>query len=137
MTNTQITRINPAGMFDSSVVGFSQVVTAPAEGTAVFVSGQFSGDESGTVLGDDVPAQMRQCFRNLKLAIAAAGAKPEHVVKIVVLIVDHNERFLAPLDAEIKDLFGDALPASTLIPVPRLALDAMLFEIEATLFVPA
>jgi enamine deaminase RidA (YjgF/YER057c/UK114 family) len=38
---------------------------------------------------------------------------------------------LEPLTAECLEFFGSALPAQTLVPVPRLALDGMLFEIEA------
>jgi enamine deaminase RidA (YjgF/YER057c/UK114 family) len=33
-------------------------------------------------------------------------------------------------------MWGDKPPASTLIPVPRLALDGMLFEIDAFAVIP-
>jgi len=131
-----IQRLNPAGLFDTSPYGFSQVVTVPSTGKTVFVSGQFSGEIEGNVVGETVEEQMKLCFNNLRTAIYAAGAKPEHVVQIRVLIVDYREKYLIPLERQVQALFGDALPASTLIPVPRLALDDMLFEIEATLFVP-
>ena len=91
---------------------------------------------AGQVVGETVIEQMRVAFANLRRAIDAAGAKPEHVTHIRVLIVDHREDYLEPLATEVRALFGQSLPASTLIPVPRLALDTMLFEIEATLFVP-
>lgn len=133
----QIQRINPPGVVDSSQFGFAQGVIAPVDGHYVFVSGQFAGDEQGNLVGETMEAQMKQTFKNLKTVIAGAGAKPEHVVQIRVLIKDHNMSYLEPLHAEIVALFGEEnLPASTLIPVPRLALDGMLFEIEATLFVP-
>jgi len=131
-----IERLNPAGLLDTRAYGFSQVVTAPATGRAVFISGQFSGDIDGTVQGATVPEQMAVAFDNLRTAIEATGARPDQVVRIRVLIAGHREAYLAPLAQQVKALFGDHLPASTLIPVPRLALDAMLFEIEATLFLP-
>ena len=132
----EIKRINPDGVVDASVFGFSQGVLVPAKGNYVFASGQFGGDVNGVLVGETMGAQMKQAFKNLKAVIKASGAKPEHVVQIRVLIVDHNESYVKPLRDEISSLFGNDLPASTLIPVPRLALDGMLFEIEATLFVP-
>ena len=94
------------------------------------------GRDRNCRLGDTVEEQMTAAFANLRAAISAAGAQPHHVVQIRVFIVGHREKYLLQVAAEAKALFGDALPASTLIPVPRLALDDMLFEIEATLFVP-
>ncbi len=74
---------------------------------------------------------MRQAFTNLAAALSAAGATPEHVVKLTVFIVDHDQSKLGPLMEATTGLFGSGLPAQTLVPVPRLALDGMLFEIEA------
>ncbi len=131
----EIQRINPKGVVDSRIFGFSQGVIAPADGHYVFVSGQYAGDENGVLVGDTMAAQMKQSFLNLKRVIEASGAKPGHVTQIRVLVVDHKESYLELFHREVTALFGDELPASTLIPVPRLALDGMLFEIEATVFV--
>lgn len=38
---------------------------------------------------------------------------------------------LEVLTRTVKEMFGEALPAQTLVPVPKLALDPMLFEVEA------
>jgi enamine deaminase RidA (YjgF/YER057c/UK114 family) len=38
---------------------------------------------------------------------------------------------LAPLTRNVIGMFGDSLPAQTLVPVPKLAIDPMLFEVEA------
>lgn len=129
-------RINPETLIDSSAWGFTQVVVTPKKGKTVYLSGQYGGDPQGNIVGETVEEQMTQSFKNLKAAIAASGAGPEHVVKITVLIVGHSEKYLPQLTEETLALFGDTLPASTLIPVPRLALDDMLFEIDATLFIP-
>ncbi len=127
--------VSPAVM-DTRCFGFSQAVAAPADGHYLFISGQFAGDLEGNLVGDTVEEQMVQCFKNLKAIITGSSAKPEQVVQIRVLIVDHKMDYLEPLHQQVTDLFGDHLPASTLIPVPRLALDGMLFEIEATLYIP-
>jgi enamine deaminase RidA (YjgF/YER057c/UK114 family) len=135
-SSIEIKRINPETLLDTSGYGFSQVVVAPNNGRTVYLSGQFSGNTKGEVLGKTVKEQMYVAFGNLKHAIEASGAKPEHVVKIQVLIVNHKEEYTHTLQEELSKLFGDHLPASTLIPVPRLALDNMLFEIDATLVIP-
>ena len=129
-------RINPDTLIDSTAWGFTQVVVTPSKGKTVYLSGQYGGDSQGSITGMTVEEQMTTAFKNLKAAIAASGAGPEHVVKITVLIVGHREKYLPQLARETQALFGDTLPASTLIPVPRLALDDMLFEIDATLFIP-
>ena len=48
-----------------------------------------------------------------------------------VFVVDHDMSKLEMLTRNVKEMFGDALPAQTLIPVPKLAIDPMLFEVEA------
>lgn len=131
-----ISRVNPPTLKDTSQYGFSQVVIAPSNARTVYLSGQFSGDVNGEVRGKTMQEQIAYSFENLRLAIEAAGAKPENVVKIQVLIVDHQQAYVSLVQAQIQQLFGDHLPASTLIPVPRLALDGMRFEIDATLVIP-
>jgi enamine deaminase RidA (YjgF/YER057c/UK114 family) len=38
---------------------------------------------------------------------------------------------LGVLTENVTRMFGPALPAQTLVPVPKLAIDPMLFEVEA------
>lgn len=40
-----------------------------------------------------------------QVTIAASGAKPADVLKIIVLIVDHNQDYLQPLHDAIEGLF--------------------------------
>lgn len=114
---------------------YSHAIVAPAGGRFVHIAGQIGLDAEGRI-AEGYQAQVRQAFANLRAVLAAAGARPEHVAKITVLIVDHEEAKLGPLAAETKALFGDHLPASTLIPTPRLALDGLLFEIDAVAVIP-
>ena len=74
--------LKPDGLLN--VPSFSQVTTA-SEGTMVFVSGQVSWDEKGNVLhAGDLKAQTRKTYENVKLALVAAGATFDDVVKFTV-----------------------------------------------------
>jgi enamine deaminase RidA (YjgF/YER057c/UK114 family) len=46
-------------------------------------------------------------------------------------VVDHDMSKLGVLTENVVRMFGKALPAQTLVPVPKLAVDSMLFEVEA------
>ncbi|MBD6616531.1 RidA family protein [Komarekiella sp. 'clone 1'] len=123
--------INPEGLYDPSMNGYTHVVSAPVGSTTVYISGQGGEDENGNLAIDDFASQLKQAFTNLRTALAGAGARPDEVVKITVLIVNHDESKLQLLTTEVQSMWSNQPPACTLIPVPRLALDAMLFEIEA------
>ena len=131
-----IKRLFPKTLYDSSYSAYSQVVVAP-KGHLVFVSGQGAYDAEGNLLpGNKMEDQIPVAIQNLKLAIEAAGARPEHATKMVIAMVDHNEKHLEQLAEELKELFGEHLPAGMLIGVPRLAFDGMRFEMDVTLVIP-
>lgn len=132
----EIQRINPAQLGNPSRYGLTNVVLVPTDKTLIFIAGQGGRDEQG-YLGD-FEAQIKQAFSNLRMALAAAGATPEQVVKITVLSVDHDASKQELISAERNAMWPDELikPASTLIPVPRLAGDGMLFEIDAIAAIP-
>ena len=131
MTTQEIQRLNPSELSDPSSYGFTNVVVVPTGRTLIFVSGQGGRDEQGNM--GNFQTQLKQAFSNLRTALVAVGATPEQVVKITVLSVDHNAEKQRLISAECNALWPDDLikPASTLIPVPRLAGDDMLFEIDA------
>jgi enamine deaminase RidA (YjgF/YER057c/UK114 family) len=87
-------------------------------------------------IAGDARAQMVQAFENLKLALAEVGATFKDVVKInnYLLDVAHLKQF-----REVRDTYLNmaAPPASTLIVVSKLALDGLLFEIDAVAVLPA
>lgn len=126
--------INPAGLYDPRPNGYSHVVIADlaAPSRLVYIAGQ-GGEDAGGVLSEDFATQVSQALANLRIALDAAGASLTHVAKVSALIVDHDEAKLAIFSTALRAAWGNAPPpACTLIPVPRLALDGMLFEIEAT-----
>lgn len=124
--------LNPDELYDPTPNGYSHVARGPLGRTLVIVSGQGGEDRQGK-LRDDFSAQTQQALANLKSALDHAVVAPSSVAKLTILIVDHTEERLGRFNQELQKAFGkDFRPASTLIPVPRLALDGMLVEIEAT-----
>jgi enamine deaminase RidA (YjgF/YER057c/UK114 family) len=80
---------------------------------------------------------MEQAFANVKIALEAAEARLDQVVSITHYIVDSSEADLEPLARLTAAYFPvDRLPASTLVPVPRLARDGLLFEITVIACIP-
>lgn len=123
--------INPEGLYDPRPNGYSHVVVADAPARIIYIAGQ-GGENADGHLPDDFGAQVRQALGNLRTALAAAGAVHTEVAKVTALIVDHSEARLAIFSEALRAMWDDhPAPACTLIPVPRLALDGMLFEIEA------
>jgi len=122
-----IQTVNPTGLYDPAPNGYSHAMVA---NSFAFIAGQ--GGETAT--GDLEPAfeaQVAQAYRNLAVALDAVGAQPDQVVKLTTYVVDHDQTKLAVLTRQLKAAFGTHLPAQTLVPVPRLALDGMLFEVDA------
>lgn len=123
---------NPPGLYDPTANGYSHVAQVAAGARLVFIAGQ-GGEDVDSQLSTDFTEQVRQALDNLQIALAAAGAEVSDVAKLTVLIVDHSLERLEIFGEELHRVWGSApKPACTLIPVPRLALDGMLFEIEAT-----
>ncbi len=126
----KLTIVNPKGLYNPAPNGYSHAVIASGGNRIAYIAGQGGEDSTGT-LSPDFAVQVEQAYANLRTALEGVGAKPNQVVKLTVLVVDHDQSKLGVLTKHVKETFGEALPAQTLIPVPRLALDGMLFEVEA------
>lgn len=124
--------VNPPHLHDPRPNGYSTAVIAPAAGRLAFISGQGGQDRTGA-LSPDFATQVAQAYANLADVIAALGGRAEQVVKLTVYVVDHDMAKLGPLTETVMRMFGDRLPAQTLVPVQKLAIDPMLFEVEAVL----
>jgi enamine deaminase RidA (YjgF/YER057c/UK114 family) len=126
----KLTIVNPKNLYDPSPNGYSTAVIVPRGARLAYISGQGGQDSTGA-LSPDFAVQVKQAYANLRTALDALGAKPDQVAKLTVFVVDHDMSKLEVLTSNVKDMFGTALPAQTLIPVPKLAIDPMLFEVEA------
>ncbi len=122
---------NPPGLYDPAPNGYSHVASIAPGARWVLVAGQ-GGETADGRLAPGFRDQVRQAFANLVIALAAADAGPGDVANLTVLVVDHDHARLAIFGEELAAVFGPGhRPACTLIPVPRLALDGMLFEVAA------
>ena len=122
--------VNPSHLHDPTPNGYSTAVVTPARGRLAFISGQGGQDQNGA-LSPDFAKQVEQAYANLAAVIDALGARSGQVVKLTVFVVDHDMSKLGVLTETVRRMFGASLPAQTLVPVPRLAIDPMLFEVEA------
>ncbi|EPC03137.1 hypothetical protein L861_22775 [Litchfieldella anticariensis FP35 = DSM 16096] len=131
-----MTLMNPAGLYDPAPNGYSHVASIAPNARLVFIAGQGGENEAGE-LSPDFRVQVQQAFQNLLTALHVAGARAQDVVKLSVLVVDHSEEKLHVFGEELGAALGEGMkPTCTLIPVPRLALDGMLFEVEAVAVLP-
>lgn len=126
----KLTIVNPRNLYEPTPNGYSTAVIVPREGRLAYISGQGGQDNRGA-LSPDFAVQVEQSYKNLRTALDALGARPEQVAKLTVFVVDHNMSKLEVLTRAVKEMFGETLPAQTLVPVPKLAIEPMLFEVEA------
>lgn len=112
--------LNPAGLEDPA--GYSHVARV-SSGRLVLVAGQAPFDADGKVVGKgDFPAQCRQVWRNLRLAVEGAGGRPRDYAALTMYVTDvdayHAHR--KEVGASYRAVFGKHFPAITLVQVAAL-----------------
>ncbi len=114
----------------------SHFTDAVRSGDLLFVSGVVAVDRDGRLVGgDDVVAQTRQVFENMRAVLSAAGCGFGDVVKVTIFLTDVEDRPL--INPVRQEVFGDTRPASTLVEVPRLAVEGARVEIECVAVIPS
>jgi 2-iminobutanoate/2-iminopropanoate deaminase len=113
----------------------SHYTDAVRAGGFLHVSGIVAvGGDGQLVGGDDVVAQTRQVFENMRAVLAAGGCGFEDVVKVTIFLTDIDDR---PLINPVRQMaFGATRPASTLVEVARLAIEGAKVEIECVALLP-
>ena len=125
-----IDKINPAGLHEPE--GYMHVVVATAT-KRVYIAGQIGVDIDHVVVGPDLASQTARAFENLGVALEAAGASWEHLVKWTCYVVGLDEAKLGEFFAGIEQATEHGLvpTAATLIGVQALYQPDLLVEIEA------
>ena len=118
---------------DMAKRGYSQIAEITS-GKLVLIAGQVPHDVNDKMVGDgDFEAQVEQVFKNLGLALKAAGGDWKNLVKInnychISVTQELRNGYRAIRDRYINTA---APPVSTFIYVPRLAQPNWLFEMDA------
>lgn len=109
---------------------YAHVVTVPAGGRLVYCAGAVALSADGEVVAPgDIVGQTRQVMENLRLALEAAGATFDDVVKVTNYVLDVNQwRQVLPVRAEY---LTEPYPASAFVEVSALMFPELLIEIEA------
>jgi enamine deaminase RidA (YjgF/YER057c/UK114 family) len=113
-------------------VGYAHVAKLTG-GTVVHVAGQAPFNDRGQVVGKgDFVLQFTQVMRNLKIAVEAAGGRPNQYAVLTIYVTDleaywNNKK---PLGAAYQKVFGKHFPAITLVEVKRLYNPDCMLEIS-------
>lgn len=116
---------------------YSNVIVVTGAVKTVYVGGQNPVDASGQIVGKgDIRAQTEQVMENIQTALAAGGARLEHVIKWNVYLVQ-GQSFQAGFEV-FQRVWGSRPnpPAITGVMVAGLAHPDFLLEIEVVAVVP-
>jgi enamine deaminase RidA (YjgF/YER057c/UK114 family) len=127
--------VDPEGLHKNPA--FTNVVVVEGPVRAVHVGGQNAVDASGNIVGKgDIATQTEQVLANVRVALAAGGAGPEHVIKWNLLLVEGvslQEGFSAFQRAWVDTPNAPAITAAF---VAGLAHPDFLLEMDAIAVVP-
>jgi enamine deaminase RidA (YjgF/YER057c/UK114 family) len=124
-----IQRLRPEGLVVSPA--FSHVAIVPPGATTIYVGGQNAVDVNGQLIGEgDVALQSARALRNVKAALAAAGATVVDVVQWTVFFVDGVD-LAAAYRAIAPELASDEPALVTGARVAALGVPGALVEISA------
>lgn len=123
MTRTLVPAVSP----QAAIVGYSRAVR---DGRIVHVAGT-------APIGTDSPdayEQAKRCLEIIAAALADVGAKPEHVVRTRIYLVEAAD--WQEVGRAHGEVFGTAQPASTALVVAALLDPSWKVEIEAEALLP-
>jgi enamine deaminase RidA (YjgF/YER057c/UK114 family) len=116
--------------------GFSHGMAA--RGRLLFVAGQVGWDSTGRFASVRLADQVRVALENVVAVLAEAGARPEHVTRLVWYITSREEYYaeLTDIGTNYRAVMGRHFPTMSVVQVVALMEPAAKVEIEATGVVP-
>lgn len=127
--------INPPGWLRPK--GYSNGISVKP-GRMVFCAGMVGWNEQEKFDCEDMAGQARQAFKNIVAVLAAADAKPEHIVRMTWFITDKDEYLNSAkeIGAAYREIIGRHWPVMAVIVIKGLIETGGKLEIEATAVVP-
>lgn len=116
---------------------FTQVISVSGPVKTIYVGGQNAVDKQGNIVGKgNIKAQTQQVLANLREALTAAGAGPEHIIKWSMYLVQ-GQSLREGFEA-FQQFWGvrPNPPTITMAYVSGLANPDFLLEMEAVAVVP-
>jgi enamine deaminase RidA (YjgF/YER057c/UK114 family) len=116
--------------------GYSNGVLA--EGRQIFVAGQVGWDAQGRFESLDLAGQVKQSLENVLAVLAAADARPEHIVRLTWYVTSRDEYHaeLPQIGTAYRAVMGRHFPAISVVQVVALMEAQAKIEIEATAVIP-
>ncbi|OIQ50456.1 Enamine/imine deaminase [Pseudodesulfovibrio hydrargyri] len=106
-------------------------VHAVRHGDTLYLSGLTA--HGGDAQDGPIEEQAREIFRRIGLIASAHGTGLENLLKVTAFVTEMDR--VDPLRAALFDVYGDNLPASSLVRVAGLFADGLRIEVEAVLAV--
>ena len=112
--------------------GYSNAVIA--QGHQIYVAGQVGWDSEERFNSDDIAEQAEQALRNVVAVLEAAGARPEHIVRMTWYVTDKAAYIagLKEIGQAYREIIGRNFPAMTAVEVTALVEDRAKVEVECT-----
>lgn len=126
---TTIKDINFSGEYDSRSYSYSQAVLVSHPQEILYISGQVGINYPNEVKSFE--EQIDLAYENIEKVLKSVGLTFDNVVKVTELVVGNSHARLESVNNKKKKVFLKFFPASTYIPVDSLAVEGMLFEVEA------
>ncbi|MFD1507237.1 RidA family protein [Georgenia yuyongxinii] len=103
-------------------------------GDTVYVAGQVGVAPDGELAGEDVMAQTRQAFANIRMALESEGMGLENIARLTTYLVDADD--IAPFYEVRAQIFPELFPngkypPNTLLVIERLVKPEFRIEIDA------
>ncbi|HEX9058210.1 MAG TPA: RidA family protein [Ktedonobacterales bacterium] len=112
------------------VVGYARAVRVRGAVEMIYVTGTTATDAHGNVVGEgDARAQTLQALANIESALGRLGASLRDVVRTRIYVTDISR--WEEVGRAHGEIFGQILPATTMVEVKGLIDPRMLVEIEA------